>query len=734
MSTTGEDRLYRLLPAIYRIRDEERGQTPQALQALLSIIEEQYDALDADTRQLYEDWFIETCADWVVPYIGDLVGHKPLHEIAQLRWTDVAKTIHYRRRKGTAAMLEEMARDVTGWGAHVVEFFELLGWTQNPNHLRFQKAAQIEPDSPLSFDRVGTVNIRSLDVIDRLNGPFDIISHTVDIRPICGKEGRYNIRKIGFFLWRLEAYTLEEVTPRPVPGYPYCYTFSRLGNKTPLFNQPQREADDTRLATEVHVPGPIRPLAFDPDMMKAGDPGPGHSVSGDYYGPGRSVNVVKDGVQVKPADVVGMNLSSFQRPPAGKVAIDVRNGLLSFAEGQEPQKPKVSYTYGFSADIGGGPYERRRDTVDYEAVASERLLEAEVIDVAQDTIEHPTAVATIRQALDKVFSKWMGNDYTPCVIRILDNGVYDDSDGAWDITLPDEGWLMIQAANGVWPDLRPANDPSVSVAKGTATMIIDGMLMEGDLRLNDGLDLTLQHCTLVPGRTLTIDGEPAFPDQSSLTVGTASDDMSVTIKSSVVGPIRMPDSIKSLTIQDSIVQAPPKADGVARCAIAADDAGKDPGPATILDRVTVFGTVHVKELTRASETVFTAEVKTQRQQKGCVRFSYVPAGSLTPRRHRCQPDTAQAKEAEALGRPLTAKERKLVRARLEPQFSSARYGEPAYAQLRRSCVEDIRKGSEDGSEMGAFASLKQPQREANLRIRLEEYLPFGLEAGLIFVT
>ena len=34
-------------------------------------------------------------------------------------------------------MLEELARDVTGWAAHAVEFFELLGWTQwVRNHLR----------------------------------------------------------------------------------------------------------------------------------------------------------------------------------------------------------------------------------------------------------------------------------------------------------------------------------------------------------------------------------------------------------------------------------------------------------------------------------------------------------------------------------------------------------------------------------------------------------------------
>jgi len=36
--------------------------------------------------------------------------------------------------------------------------------------------------------------------------------------------------------------------------------------------------------------------------------------------------------------------------------------------------------------------------------------------------------------------------------------------------------------------------------------------------------------------------------------------------------------------------------------------------------------------------------------------------------------------------------------------------------------------------MGAFHNLFQPQRETNLRVRLDEYLRFGLEAGIIYVS
>src|ERR671938_441152 len=133
MNARSDIDMYELLPVLYRLRDVERG---YPLRALLQIIGEQADIVKQDIDALWDDYFIETCAHWVIPYIGDLVANNPLYEVAGRR-ADVAKTIYYRRRKGTLPMLEELARNVTGWGAHAVEFMELLGWTQNLNHLRY---------------------------------------------------------------------------------------------------------------------------------------------------------------------------------------------------------------------------------------------------------------------------------------------------------------------------------------------------------------------------------------------------------------------------------------------------------------------------------------------------------------------------------------------------------------------------------------------------------------------
>jgi hypothetical protein len=142
-----------------------------------------------------------------------------------------------------------------------------------------------------------------------------------------------------------------------------------------------------------------------------------------------------------------------------------------------------------------------------------------------------------------------------------------------------------------------------------------------------------------------------------------------------------------------------------------------------------------------SESIATGHVDVVRTQEGCVRFSYVPPDSHTPRRYLCQPDLAVEKAIEealkanpGLSDPEKAQIASFVRGFLLPGFTATLYGQPAYAQLREGCPMQIRTGAEDGSEMGVFSHLKQPQREGNLRLRLDEYLPFGLEAGILFAT
>jgi hypothetical protein len=67
-----------------------------------------------------------------------------------------------------------------------------------------------------------------------------------------------------------------------------------------------------------------------------------------------------------------------------------------------------------------------------------------------------------------------------------------------------------------------------------------------------------------------------------------------------------------------------------------------------------------------------------------------------------------------------------------PRFTSLRFGDSAYGQLARDGAEEIARGAQDESEMGAFHDLFLPQRVAGLRARLAASTPAGMETGIIY--
>src|SRR5580698_1065152 len=133
------DKLWNLLPAIYRALDTDQfaidsGQLD--VHGPLREMVKRIGATTADVRRsidrLWENQSIETCDDWVIPYIGDLLATNLVNSLdARGQRLDVANTVYYRQRKGTVAILEEIAADITGWNARVVEFFRRMGRTRH---------------------------------------------------------------------------------------------------------------------------------------------------------------------------------------------------------------------------------------------------------------------------------------------------------------------------------------------------------------------------------------------------------------------------------------------------------------------------------------------------------------------------------------------------------------------------------------------------------------------------
>src|SRR5690348_16998633 len=147
-------RLYSRIPADYRARDAERD---FPLLALLRVIAEQAANLRQDLDSLWDDFFIETCDDWVVPYLATLVGTQllPRADERSLR-LDVRNTVRWRRSKGTPVVLREVAEAMSGWPTNrIAEFFASLGWSQNVNHLRLSHPLTADVRDPYRLDQLG---------------------------------------------------------------------------------------------------------------------------------------------------------------------------------------------------------------------------------------------------------------------------------------------------------------------------------------------------------------------------------------------------------------------------------------------------------------------------------------------------------------------------------------------------------------------------------------------------
>ena len=286
------------------------------------------------------------------------------------------------------------------------------------------------------------------------------------------------------------------------------------------------------------------------------------------------------------------------------------------------------------------------------------------------------------------------------VITISDDATYEIKN---DITLAKDESLTIQAADGARPHLLVTQDSSGKIDGSIAVrtqdhggaLTLSGLLVEGGLRVDGDLDLLrLLHTTLVPGRCVAQEAGPNPPSGPSVVVAPGSAErlntrLKVQIAFSIVGTLTIPAHITKLWLLDSIVAG------------AISDAAGTDGPLAHIERSTMFGTSWFRTLEMASESIFIGQVTVGRRHQGCVRFSYVPVDSTTPQRYRCQP-------SGDVGDPLV------------PTFEADHYGHPAFAQLRTDCPVQIRTGAEDGSEMGAFCVLKQPHRENNLRLRLDE--------------
>jgi hypothetical protein len=719
------DGLFALLPAAYRTRDLVNG---SPLQALFGVLAAQSGIVEENIEQLYDDQFIETCEQWVIPYIGDLLGYNSIYEVASAAFdsrTEVANTIGYRRRKGTLIALEQVSMDVSGRAALAVEEFKRLITTESMRKVRPWHDA--------------TVSLRNGRALDLIGSAFDVENRTIDVRRIAPRlrvisdpdaapldiglhgPGRFNIPDIAIHLWRCQPWFVQDAPALSLGGGRYM--FSPLGQDMPLFLNPPRRTSFSSLTTAMDVPRPIGRCELAETLA------PDYGGSAAFYGPSGSISLVVDGVPVLAAQVRSVNLGdrpdgSLCAVPSGCIAIDPELGRIQFASDfPTPQSLRVYYNYGFPAASGGGPYDRSSSLaqIDPEQVDFFALV---------GSSDFPT--------LESAVAAWnqLPSGSSGLIVLPRFESYAIDVTGTNAITLAPESNLCIAAAapiagssarDVIWKESRVVLTGNIEVVglSGPALagdepppagqLLVSGVWIAGQL-LAAGQPATIDlfDCTLVPGLGLLRNGDPTFPGDASIVVTAVGASLALTRV--VCGPIAA-DASGSTRVIASVIDATAST----LVAYGGPDLASAGADLQVEDS-TIVGKVRTRTITLASNTIFCASlaandpweaaVWASRRQSGCVRFCFVPFASITPKRYNCLPVDAASEGA------------------LEPQFVTTRYGEPGYALLSGYVPMAIWHGADNGSQMGAYLQIQETEAVNNVQLRAPEYLPTCLESGI----
>ncbi len=770
----GETRvpLYERLPEIYRIKDQEQS-PPGQLKSYLALVEEVFGEIHKNIESLYHDLFIDTCDDWVIPYIGDLLGTSHLKGEPWTLRADVADTIALRRRKGTIGAIEFLTYNLTQWGVHCLELRENLILNQHLNHQR--------------PDKGGTVPLRDPAMLTLLNTPFDPFGHTVDLKPAAFGNIRYNLPNLAIFLWRLEAYQIPVSQPDPqgvhtrdvaidlgkfpdAAGFIARFNVHPLGEPLRLFNTHGFDPDRRPpVVTQLdQTPGPIATARLNGDSSSGNpeayvsvetydhtDPGPGTLEISDA---GLQMHLPESGfsgeIWPKPDDpqvwsIRGANLCAWEiglSPPLDhhEIVIDPVIGRIVFGVDTQGKADALidhllmTYTYGAVGPVGSHPISRPPLPVEYNGEAVDRRM-----------VNFHQNPGGLRDQLANI--ETFGS---PIVIEIQDSMTHDlDLIGLAGTIVEDGGVnlqlnrsLIIRAADNQRPVIRlahplrfrPANVKGANESEQTQ---FDAVMSRLFVRL-EGLYLTrgdtfpggdplvaraalhgleIIGCTLDPGGFGNPDGSRGVIHTAMVLkepYGFADTDdedafnqtPEIILQRTITGPLFIDLGYK-LFLGDSVIDAGSGVGhGPGTPGFAVSGAGLDPS--------TSWGPP-----TQADGITVLGRMRVESISGR--HGIWVHALEVLNNQKGCIRFSYFSGQGDRLPQNLGCLDGNGARLR----FVSEIFGRPAYGQLAGSSDFQIKE-----QEMGAFGFLSEASKWRNIQIRFREFMPVGVRPLLIQVT
>jgi hypothetical protein len=571
MSSGNPDFLYEFMPAVYRRRDiSERF----ALRALFRALQPQFDDIYRNIGELYDNWFAETCADWILPYIADLLATRTLprpNDGDPRRLT--ANAIAYRRRKGTIAAAQAYASDQCGWSVRAIDYSRRVLQNVTVGDVRLAGRA---------------VSVRNLAELEALDGWDDGLAHGFRV------NHTYTMRDVGVFAWRLKSFPIERGSPREV--MPACFTFDPSGIDVPLFTR----VDD--LSADVPEPFTRERLRDGLILARRG------AASALPFA------IESNGEAVGPNELVAADLTNWEFPPfarADLIAVDPLLGRMRAGPDCMALPDCVSYCYGAAGPVGGGSYPRTepseapwnaslrimvcRDARD-ESAGLVRSVGA-AFDAARDE-----AARRVREGLEPI---------SALIVEIIDSVSYDEGVSIGPGDLPARA-IALRARSGQRPALL--RGLSVAIAPHDYLLLaIDGIRLDGALAVSGDADVLVADATILPAAR-----------SAAVRVSGARTTVRMTFARSIVGSIEADDARLDVKVIASILYGP--YGPVVTASLSGD-------VAVSASRTSMLGAVNVTEL-HAHDTIFAGPIALQRPKQSDVAHCALELSALGDLRAR----------------------------------------------------------------------------------------------------
>ncbi len=669
------------LPPALRDAPADVGDAPRLLDPLLQGVDRQSRLLEDDIDQVWQDLFIESCADWAVPYIASLVGLPPDAERLE-----VAYAIALRRRKGTPAALEDFAEVLTGLVARVVEGWQVTTWAQRLHH----------PPPP----RVASVDLRDTSRF-RIGTPFDRVRRSVT------PSGPYGPRAATVVVWPWEVRTYHAVQAAPLPE-PARFALHPLGVEAPPYLNPvprSPRSGEPLARTGDELDAPVRATYRLLQALDAGGQityGTNWTVAADHPlagepEPGRPVLLALE-AEGTPIPWPALRFGSLPPggpapapPAAGEAVVDLARGHVEL--GSDFAAPLRATWHrptpgGLGALAGDGDSDPA----------------ARVVILLNPALP---AGGRIVHTLDDAFAR--GEQLSAG----MDPDASEPGRPDVEIRIETSDRLAAPAAQSFTPTLKrwrvvaprgmtPTVDGSLDLDLEGACLTLAGFALAGSLTLGARLDgVELVDLTLSP-----LDG-------NQLRVEPGAWALTLSARRCVMGAIRADLGAFPVVLTDCVV------DGTgARLRSCGDDPGGTPSdavgarsgfaPTLQADGVTFVGAVRA-EAADAVDCLFAGGIDVVEQQEGCLRHCFLGPDLTTPPSHpvayRCGPFP-------------------------DPTFVSVGFEAAGYYALDLDRRQPLLEAASEGGEVGAQHHLHRAARLQRLRRRVHEFVPLGVRPGL----